>query len=186
MFWLTGCHRFGVYSAYQKKGNPYSKAHCSKVKRFENLHVAYKWRAAHLLYIREFSIARADRHVTPSLHLCTCNVAGGQLHVHKWSDGVTCPSSRTIENSLLVSFLHQVCHAWPSTLPLKMTMSWPTFCKFWQLDKSAIDKQCNGVAAEMFSSHARWSFPFWKNLNSKVLANSPCALEDLSGVFDMN
>ena len=52
--------------------------------------------------IREFSIARADRHVTPSLHLCTCNVAGGQLHVHKWSDGVTCPSSRTIENSLLL------------------------------------------------------------------------------------
>ena len=31
---------------------------------------------------------------------------------------------------LLVPFLHQVCHAWPSTLPLKMTMSCPTFCKF--------------------------------------------------------
>ena len=57
---------------------------------------------------------------------------------------------------LLVPFLHQVCHAWPSTLPLKMTMSWPTFCKFWQLDKSPIDKQCNGVAAEIVSSHARW------------------------------
>ena len=56
---------------------------------------------------------------------------------------------------LLVPFLHQVCHAWPSTLPLKMTMSWPTFCKFWQLDKSPIDKQCNGVAAEIVSSHAR-------------------------------
>ena len=42
---------------------------------------------------------------------------------------------------LLVPFLHQVCHAWPSTLPLKMTMSWPTFCKFWQLDKSPIDFQ---------------------------------------------
>ena len=26
----------------KKKGNPYSKAHCSKVNRFENLHVAYK------------------------------------------------------------------------------------------------------------------------------------------------
>ena len=61
----------------------------------------------------------------------------------------------------LVHFLHQVCHAWPSTLPLKMTMSWPTFCKFWQLDKSVIAKQCNGVAAEIVSSHARWSFPFW-------------------------
>ena len=31
-----------LYSAYQKKGNPYSKAHCSKVNRFEALHVAYK------------------------------------------------------------------------------------------------------------------------------------------------
>ena len=31
----------------------------------------------------------------------------------------------------LVPFLHHVCHAWPSTLPLKMTMSYPTFCKFW-------------------------------------------------------
>ena len=31
---------------------------------------------------------------------------------------------------LLVPFLHQVCHAWPSTLPLKMTMSWPTFASF--------------------------------------------------------
>ena len=90
---------------------------------------------------------------------------------------------------LLVPFLHQVCHAWPSTLPLKMTMSWPTFGKFWQLDKSPIDKQCNGVATEIVSSHARWmrwSFPFWKILNSKVLATSPCALEDLSGVFDQN
>ena len=90
---------------------------------------------------------------------------------------------------ILVPFLHQVCHAWPNTLPLKMTMAWPTFCKFWQLDKSPIDKQCNGVAAEIVSSHARWmrwSFPFWKFLNSKVLATSPCALEDLSGVFDQN
>ena len=31
----------------------------------------------------------------------------------------------------LVPLLHHVCHAWPSTLPLKMTMSYPTFCKFW-------------------------------------------------------
>ena len=29
-----------IYSAYQKKGNPYSKAHCSKVNWLENLHVA--------------------------------------------------------------------------------------------------------------------------------------------------
>ena len=34
-----------------KEGIPYSKAHCSKVNRFENLHVAYKWRATHPLSI---------------------------------------------------------------------------------------------------------------------------------------
>ena len=62
----------------------------------------------------------------------------------------------------LVPFLHHVCHAWPSTLPLKMTMSFPTLCKFCELDKSVIAKQCNGVAAEIVTSHARWSFPFWK------------------------
>ena len=37
---------FGFVSAIytvriKKKGNPYSKAHCSKVNRFENLPVAY-------------------------------------------------------------------------------------------------------------------------------------------------
>ena len=69
----------------------------------------------------------------------------------------------------LVHFVHQVCHAWPSTLPLKMTMSWPTFCKFGQLDKSVIAKQCNGVAAEIVSSHARWSFPFWKIVITRCL-----------------
>ena len=69
----------------------------------------------------------------------------------------------------LVHFLHQVCHAWPSTLPLKMTMSWPTFCKFGQLDKSVIAKQYNGVAAEIVSSHARWSFPFWKIVITRCL-----------------
>ena len=30
-----------------------------------------------------------------------------------------------------------------------------TFCKFGQLDKSVIAKQCNGGAAEIVSSHAR-------------------------------
>ena len=69
----------------------------------------------------------------------------------------------------LVHFLHQVCHAWPSTLPLKMTMSWPTVCKFGQLDKSVIAKQCNDVAAEIVSSHARWSFPFWKIVITRCL-----------------
>ena len=42
---LSDCIRNGLfshYSAYKKKRNPYSKAHCSKVNRFKNLHVAYK------------------------------------------------------------------------------------------------------------------------------------------------
>ena len=62
----------------------------------------------------------------------------------------------------LVPFLDQVCHAWLSKLPIKMTMSWPTFSKFWQCDKSFIAKQCNYVAAENVSSHAKWSFSFTK------------------------
>ena len=61
----------------------------------------------------------------------------------------------------LVPFLYHVCHAWPSTLPLKMTiMSLSTFCKFCELDKRVIAKQCNGVAAENVTSHARRSFSF--------------------------
>ena len=60
----------------------------------------------------------------------------------------------------LVSFLYHVCHAWPSTLPLKMSMSLSTFCKFCELDKRVIDKQCNGVAAENVTS--QHLFPFWK------------------------
>ena len=54
-----------------------------------------------LTHNREFSIVCDDRHVTPSLHLCTCNCPGRTLHVYTWSDGVTCVSSRKIENSLL-------------------------------------------------------------------------------------
>ena len=54
-----------------------------------------------------------------------------------------------------------------------MKMSFPTFCKFFQLEKCVIAKQFNGVAAENDASHATWSF-------------SPRDLEDHSGVFDMN
>ena len=50
-----------LYSAYKKKGNPYSKAHCSKVNRFENLHVAYKWRATHPLSIGTFLASGMSR-----------------------------------------------------------------------------------------------------------------------------
>ena len=42
-----------LYSAY-KKGNPYSNAHCSKVNRFEHVHVAYKLRTTHPLFIGTF------------------------------------------------------------------------------------------------------------------------------------
>ena len=62
----------------------------------------------------------------------------------------------------LMLLLHHVSHTWPSTLPLKMAMSFATFCKFCWLDRSVITKQCNSVAAEIVSSHARWSCPFWK------------------------
>ena len=62
----------------------------------------------------------------------------------------------------LVPFLHHVCHALPSTFLLKMTMSFPTSCKFCKLDTSVIAKQCNGVAVEMFHLMSLWSFPFWK------------------------
>ena len=61
----------------------------------------------------------------------------------------------------LSSFLSHECHAWPSTLPVKMTMSFSIFCKFCELDKSIIAKQCNGVAAEIVTSYARWLFAFW-------------------------
>ena len=60
----------------------------------------------------------------------------------------------------LVPFLYHVCQAWPSALPLKMTMSLSTFCKFCELDKRVIAKQCNGVAAENVTSHARRPFSF--------------------------
>ena len=52
---------WSFYSAYQNKGNPYSKAHCSKVKWFENLHVAYRWRATHPLSIGTFLASGMSR-----------------------------------------------------------------------------------------------------------------------------
>ena len=86
----------------------------------------------------------------------------------------------------LVPFLHHVCHAWPSTLPLKMTMSCPTFCKFCESDKSLIAKQCNGVAAEIATSHARWSFPFWIFEWQGACNFSLLSWGLRSGIFDMN
>ena len=85
----------------------------------------------------------------------------------------------------LVAFLHHVCHAWPSTLPLKMTMSVSNFCKFCELDKSVIiAKQCNRIAAEIVTSHASWYISFLEIWNNKVLATFPCDLEDRLRSFD--
>ena len=68
-----------------------------------------------------------------------------------------------------------------------MTMSFPTLCKFCELHKNVIAKQCNGGAAEIVTSHAMeiWD-PFFSGILDKVLATFPCDLEDHSGVFDMN
>ena len=55
------CLKWWNYSAYQNKGNPYSKAHCSKVKWFENLHVTYRWRATHPLSIGTFLASGMSR-----------------------------------------------------------------------------------------------------------------------------
>ena len=113
--WLLENRKFWtlLYSVYQNKGNPFSKAHCSKVNWFEYLHVTYTSKEQLIIFP-------------------------------------------------LVPFLHHVCHAWPSTLPLKMTMSVSTFCKFCKLDESVIAKQCNCITAEIVTSHASWSFLFWK------------------------
>ena len=64
----------------------------------------------------------------------------------------------------LVPFLYHVCHAWPSILPLKMPMSLSTFCKFCELDKRVIAKQCNGVAAENVTSHEIWTTGYFQLL----------------------
>ena len=61
----------------------------------------------------------------------------------------------------LVPFLHHSCHAWPS-IAVEDDLSVSTFYKFCQLDKSVIAKQCNCIAAEIVTSHASWSFLFWK------------------------
>ena len=77
----------------------------------------------------------------------------------------------------LVPFLHHECHAWPSTLPLKMTMSVPTFCKFCELDKSLI--AINAMVWLQRLSHLMPGDHFLSgNLNDKVLATSPYDPED--------
>ena len=58
-----------------------------------------------------------------------------------------------------------------------MTVSYPTFWKFSESDKSLIAKQCNGVAAEIAKSHAGDHF-LSGILNDNVLATSPCDPED--------
>ena len=195
-----------VYTVRIKKGNPYSKAICSngnsKRQQKKNGLMGFHKTPYGRPFPTQFFAHRSTKcEIGKCLYFKNWHIYSAYkkkvIHIQrpivlKSIDFKICMWQINEEQLILfplVPFLHQVCHAWPSTLPLKMTMSWPTLCKFWQLDKSAIAKQCNGVAAEIVSSHARWmrwSFPFWKILNSKVLATSPCALEDLSGVFDQN
>ena len=84
----------------------------------------------------------------------------------------------------LVPFLHRVCHAWPITLPLKMTMSVSIFCKFCELDKSIIAKQ-RIVLLQRLSHLMSVDHFFSGKLNNKVLATFPCDLEDHLCTFDM-
>ena len=83
----TSINTCGGYTVRIKKGNPYSKAHCSNFNWFEYFCVAHKSKEQLFLFP-------------------------------------------------LVSFLFHVCHAWLSTLPLKMTMSLSTLyrCK-WNMNK---------------------------------------------------
>ena len=39
---MTSVDVYETIQCVSKKGNPYSKAQCSKVNRFENVHVVYK------------------------------------------------------------------------------------------------------------------------------------------------
>ena len=66
-----------------------------------------------------------------------------------------------------------------------MTMSLSTFCKFCDLDKHVIAKQCNGVAAENVTS-CEEIFSLSGNLNNRVLATYPHDLEDHLVIFETN
>ena len=52
------------------------------------------------------------------------------------------------------------------------------FLQVLRMDKRVIAKQCNGVAAENVTSHARRCFFLSGNLNNRVLPTSPRDLED--------
>ena len=76
----------------------------------------------------------------------------------------------------LVPFLHHECHAWPSTLPLKMTVSYPTFCKFSESDKKLPN---SAMVWLQRSPHLMPGDHFLSGiLNDNVLATSPCDPED--------
>ena len=64
---------------------------------------------------------------------------------------------------LWYDFLHSVCFIWSGLgagFKTCYTEFWqchyPLIANLWQFYKSVIAKQCNGVAAEIVSSHARW------------------------------
>ena len=84
-----------------------------------------------------------------------------------------CACSISVKNIFpVVPILHHECHAWPSTLPLKMTMSCLTFCKFCKLDKSVIAKK-NAMVWLLRLCHLMPFDHFLSgNLNVRVLATS--------------
>ena len=53
-------------------------------------------------------------------------------------------------------------HLLSGNLNDKVLQPLSTYCKFCESDKRLIAKQCNDVAAVIVTSHARWSFTFWK------------------------
>ena len=76
---------------------------------------------------------------------------------------------RAIHPLSIGTLLHHIYHSWPNTLQLKMTRSFSTFCKFCKFDKSFIAKLCNGVAAEIATCHAMWSFSFLEIWTTRCL-----------------
>ena len=70
-----------------KKGNPYSKAHCSKVNWFEYLHVAYMKRTTHPLSIGTILASYISR-MTEYIAIEDDSVISHFLQVLEWKTAV--------------------------------------------------------------------------------------------------
>ena len=62
----------------------------------------------------------------------------------------------------LVPFLYHVCHAWPSTLPFKMTMSFSTFCSFTILINASLTNNAMVWLQRLSHLTPGDRVPFWK------------------------